>query len=56
MGKSGVLGLGAHATLEECKASHRKLAAEHHPDRGGRADEMAKVNAAYANAQRELEG
>lgn len=51
-----VLGLGVDATLEECKAAHRKLAFENHPDQGGRADEMAKVNDAYANAQRELEG
>lgn len=50
-----VLGLGPNATLEQCKAAHRKLAVEHHPDRGGRADEMVKVNAAYDNAQRELD-
>ena len=34
-------------TLEELKATYRKLAMEHHPDRGGDTDTMKAVNSEY---------
>ena len=34
-------------TLEELKAQYRKLAMEHHPDRGGDTETMQAVNAEY---------
>lgn len=41
-----VLGIDSHASREEIEAAHRRLAMEHHPDRGGDADRMARINAA----------
>lgn len=34
------------ASIEIIKAQHRRLAADHHPDRGGDADRMSEINAA----------
>jgi len=34
-------------TLEELKAQYRKLAMEHHPDKGGDTEEMKAINAEY---------
>ena len=34
-------------TLEELKAQYRKLAFQHHPDRGGNVDAMKAVNSEY---------
>jgi len=42
-----VLGLKENATSEEVKAAYRKLASEHHPDKGGDAARMAEINEAY---------
>jgi hypothetical protein len=41
-----VLGLPKTATRAEVLAAHRKLASDHHPDRGGRDVDMARINAA----------
>lgn len=41
-----VLGLTSHATREEIDAAYRKLASEHHPDKGGDSQQMARINAA----------
>lgn len=37
------------------EARHRELAQKHHPDRGGNAETMAKINAARDTARKELE-
>lgn len=50
-----VLGLaGGPMTIHDAREAYRRLAAEHHPDRGGDAGRMAEVNAAWAAAQQEL--
>lgn len=41
-----VLGVAHDATREQIEAAHRRLAMEHHPDRGGDGDRMARINAA----------
>lgn len=41
-----VLGVSAHATRDEIEAAYRRLAMQHHPDRGGDGAEMARINAA----------
>jgi hypothetical protein len=42
-----VLGLpDSHATPEQIEDAYRKLASEHHPDRGGDTHKMARINAA----------
>jgi hypothetical protein len=42
-----VLGLDRRATLVDAGAARRRLAREHHPDRGGDAQRMREVNEAY---------
>jgi DnaJ domain len=41
-----VLGVGANATRDEIDEAYRRLAMEHHPDRGGDPQQMARINAA----------
>lgn len=41
-----VLGVSASAAVEQIQAAYRRLAAEHHPDRGGDHAQMARINAA----------
>lgn len=45
-----VLMVPAHATREEIIAAHRQLAFLHHPDKGGRPEDMARINAARDRA------
>lgn len=41
-----VLGLGANPTRGQVEDAHRRLAMQHHPDRGGDTQQMARINAA----------
>jgi hypothetical protein len=41
------LGLGRDADLEQVKASYRRLALVHHPDRGGEPAEFQRIKRAY---------
>lgn len=41
-----ILGVSANATREQIDTAYRRLAATHHPDRGGDGREMARINAA----------
>lgn len=41
-----VLGVSAQASRAEIETAYRRLASEHHPDRGGDAQQMARINAA----------
>ena len=40
-----------HSSADEARAAFRRLASENHPDRGGSAERMAEINAAWAKAQ-----
>ncbi len=42
-----VLGLDANATVNDARVARRRLAFDHHPDRGGNADDMRALNAAF---------
>jgi molecular chaperone DnaJ len=42
-----VLGLSENATSDEIKKTYRKLAMEHHPDKGGDEEKFKKISQAY---------
>lgn len=42
-----ILGVNENSTQEEIKKAYRKLAVEHHPDKGGSEDKFKKVSEAY---------
>jgi molecular chaperone DnaJ len=42
-----VLGVNENATQEEIKKAYRKLAVEHHPDKGGSEDKFKEISQAY---------
>lgn len=42
-----ILGIAKNATPQDIKKAYRKLAAQHHPDRGGNADKFKQVQEAY---------
>lgn len=46
-----VLGVPRNSSADEARAAFRRLASENHPDRGGSAERMAEINAAWAKAQ-----
>ena len=41
------LGVNENATQDEIKKAYRKLAVEHHPDKGGNEDTFKKISQAY---------
>lgn len=43
-----VLGVDENATADEIKQAYRKLAMQHHPDRGGDAEQFQKIQQAYS--------
>jgi hypothetical protein len=47
-GHWAVLGVEVGVSKDDVKAAYRRLASKHHPDRGGDAAVMAKINVAYA--------
>ncbi len=49
-----VLGLDRSATVADAGAARRRLARQHHPDRGGDAERMREVNDAYRRVLAEL--
>lgn len=49
-----VLGVKQTASIEDVKGAYRKLAGEHHPDKGGDQKRMAEINRAWEQAQEEL--
>jgi hypothetical protein len=49
-----VLMVAQTATREEIQAAYRQLAAIHHPDKGGRAEDMARLTAARDRALSQL--
>jgi molecular chaperone DnaJ len=42
-----ILGIGKNATPDEIKKAYRRLAHEHHPDKGGNQEKFKEVNEAY---------
>jgi DnaJ family protein A protein 2 len=42
-----ILGVSASATPDELKKAHRKLALQHHPDKGGDSEKFKEINEAY---------
>ena len=51
-----VLGIPEDSNVDQVKAAHRSAAALAHPDRGGSADQMARINTARDRALAEIAG
>ena len=50
------LGLARTASISDARAARRRLAFDHHPDRGGDADQMRVLNAAFDSVIAHLSG
>lgn len=50
-----LLGVSRDASREDVLSAHRQLAVQHHPDRGGSTEYMARINTARDEALRVLE-
>lgn len=50
----GDLGLSPESTLDDAETAYRKRARSAHPDAGGSADAMARLNSAVSRARQEL--
>lgn len=50
-----VLGVDSHATRSEINEARRRLAGQHHPDKGGSEAAMARINHAYDSAIAQLD-
>lgn len=48
----GVLSVTVHTSYAECKRAYRKLAMEHHPDRGGSDEQFQSIQHAFSILQR----
>ena len=46
-----ILNVTPESTDQEIKKSYRKLAAKHHPDKGGNEEEFKKINEAYSQIE-----
>ena len=44
-----ILGIDKSASAEDIKRAYRRLASQHHPDKGGNEDEFKKISEAYEN-------
>lgn len=49
-----VLGIPKESTADAIQTAHRRLASQHHPDKGGSAEQMAAINKARDEALRNL--
>lgn len=47
---SDVLGTSALSTREEIESAYRRLRSQHHPDKGGNAEQFQRIQQAYAEA------
>jgi DnaJ-domain-containing protein 1 len=49
-----ILGVSPSADIAAARRAMTRLALRYHPDKGGRPEQMTRINAAYENARRGL--